>query len=192
MFAPSRRTSIFASGLLFGVFGLALAQPDAQAQATAQPMAAEGEDEEPVETASIKIELKQASGKVLKYDGAQLEWGADGNVEFKADNHVHDIALRIDRAEGGGKAIDLTVGYARDGHEIMAETTIASEIKKREVIRIEGGIAIAITVSAKASKQEQPKEEPPKEEPPRRRSRPRSSPRSARSRAAAPTIRSTG
>lgn len=121
--------------------------------------------EAPVDMASVKIELKQASGKVLKYDGAQLEFGADGNVTFKHDDHVHDVSLRIDRAGEGSKAISLTVGYTKDGSAVIAPQTVESEIKKREVISIEGGVAIAITVSAKATKDAPKEKAPPAEEP---------------------------
>lgn len=123
------------------------------------------DDEGPKDVASVKIELKQPSGKVLKYDGAQLEFGADGNVTFKADDHVHDVSLRIERASDQSKAISLTVGYTKDGQAIIAPQTVDSEIKKREVIRIEGGVAIAITVSAKATKKAAPEEKPPEETP---------------------------
>jgi len=123
----------------------------------------DAEDDAPKDVASVKIELKQASGKVLKYDGALLEFGADGNVTFKADDHVHDVSLRIDRAEG--KAISLTVGYTKDGNAIITPQTVDSEIKKREVIRIEGGVAIAITVTSKVAKKAAPEEKPPEETP---------------------------
>jgi hypothetical protein len=104
--------------------------------------------------ASVKVELKQASGKVLKYDGALLEWGAEGNVEFKYDDHVYDIALLIDRVDDKQKQIKLTVGYSKDGHAVIEPTTLDSEIKKREVVRVDGGIAIAITVTPKNVKGE--------------------------------------
>lgn len=127
----------------------------------------------PKDVASVKIELKQPSGKVLKYDGAILDWGADGNVSFKADDHVHDVALRIDRAGDESKAISLTVGYTKDGQPIIAAHTVDSEIKKREVIRVEGGLAIAITVTPKANKAAAPKEEeqPKEEEKPKKKDR---------------------
>ncbi|MBC8071719.1 MAG: hypothetical protein IAG13_25565 [Deltaproteobacteria bacterium] len=115
--------------------------------------------------ASVKIELKQASGKVLKYDGAMLEWGADGNVEIKYEDHVHDIALRIERPDDKQKQISLTVGYSKDGQAVIEPTTLASEIKKREVVRIDGGVAIAITVTPKNVKGEGDSDpvEPPEE-----------------------------
>lgn len=125
-------------------------------------------EDEPADQASVKIELKQPSGKILKYDGALLDWGADGNVTFKQDDHVHDVSLRIDRSDDKGAAISLTVGYTKDGKPIIEPQTVDSEIKKREVIRIEGGVAIAITVTSKNAKAAPPPpaEEPKEEEPP--------------------------
>jgi hypothetical protein len=130
--------------LLLACASLPLTSANAQPGAGATP-AAEAQHN----VASVKIELKQPGGKVLKYDGAVLEWGADGNVEFKHDDHVHDVALRIERPDDKQKQISLTVGYSKDGHAVIEPTTVASEIKKREVVHIDGGIAIAITVTPK-------------------------------------------
>jgi hypothetical protein len=150
-----------------------MATPAFADEGVAASDADDAEEDAPKDVASVKIELKQPSGKVLKYDGAILDWGADGNVSFKADDHVHDVALRIDRA-GDQKAISLTVGYTKDGQPIIASHTVDSEIKKREVIRIEGGLAIAITVTPKANKAATPKpeeEEPKEEEKPKKKDR---------------------
>jgi len=154
----------------------------------ADAAADEAAAEEQRNVASVKIELKQPSGKVLKYDGAVLEWGADGNVEFKYDDHVHDVALRIERPNDKEKQIKLTVGYSKDGRAVIEPHTLDSEIKKREVVRIDGGVAIAITVTAKNVKvdgdgdpiepppeetkpvekpKEQPAPPPPQDEPPK-------------------------
>jgi hypothetical protein len=172
MFASSRLRARF---VVPGLFGLSLAVSGVVlpvAHAEEDDVIAAEDEEAPKDSASIKIELKQESGKVLKYDGAVLDWGADGNVEFKADNHVHDVALRVDRGEGEGKTIQLTVGYTRDGKAIIEDHTVSSEIKKREVIRIEGGIAIAITVTPKPSKAAPPPEETKPEEKPEEPSEP--------------------
>lgn len=122
--------------------------------------------EETRSIASVKVELKQPSGKVLKVDGAILDWGGDGEIQFKYDDHVHDVALRVDRPNDKEKLIKLTVGYSKDGRAVIEPHTVDSEIKKREVIRIDGGVAIAITVTAKNVKVDgdgEPIEEPPEE-----------------------------
>ena len=122
--------------------------------------------EETRSIASVKVELKQPSGKVLKVDGAILDWGGDGEIQFKYDDHVHDVALRVDRPNDKEKLIKLTVGYSKDGRAVIEPHTVDSEIKKREVIRIDGGIALAITVTPKTVKVDgdgEPIEEPPEE-----------------------------
>ncbi len=153
----------------FAPLALALAvSPFATAAVAGEPeaCAAQAEDEDaPTDVASVKIELKQANGKTLKYDGALLDWGADGNVTFKVDDHVHDVSLRIDRTNDTAKTIALTVGYTKDGRSVIEPQTVDSEILKREVIRIDGGAAIAITVSAKVNKPQPAPEEPTPEEP---------------------------
>jgi hypothetical protein len=144
--------------LLLACASLPLTSANAEPAAAPTP-AAEAQHN----VASVKIELKQPSGKVLKYDGAMLEWGADGNVEIKYEDHVHDIALRVERPDDKQKQISLTVGYSKDGQAVIEPTTVASEIKKREVVRIDGGIAIAITVTPKNVKGEGEPVEPPEE-----------------------------
>ena len=104
------------------------------------------------EVAMVKVEVKLESGKVIKHDGVLFEWGDEGNVVLKYDDHTHDVALKVDRPDANGKAISLTVGYARDGEAIITPQTVSTEAKKREVIRIEGGSAIALTVTPKKVK----------------------------------------
>ena len=151
--------------------------------ATLPPAAARADEsvpaaEETRNVASVKVELKQENGKVLKYDGAVLDWGADGNVEFKYDDHIHDVALRIDRPNDKEKLIKLTVGYTKDGRAVIEPHTLDSEIKKREVIRIDGGVAIAITVTPKNVKVDGDGEpvEPPEEAPPPKVEKPKEQP----------------
>lgn len=102
--------------------------------------------------AVVKVELKQESGKVFKHDGAVFDWGTDGNIVFTIGEHSHDVALRIDRESDDSKKIKLTVGYTRDGKALIAPYTIDSHVKKREVVHIEGGIALAFTVTPKKVK----------------------------------------
>ncbi len=156
--------------LALALAAVPFASPALADDGPAVPMAeTEEDDAAPRDVASVKIELKQPTGKILEYDGALIDWGAEGNVTFKQDDHVHDVSLRIERPSGTASAISMTVGYTKDGNAIIAPLTVDSEIKKREVIRIEGGVAIAITVTPKANKSESsppPAEEaPPAEEP---------------------------
>ena len=124
-----------------------------------------------VEVAIVKVEVKLESGKVIQHDGVVFEWGDEGNVVLKYNEHTHDIALKVDKNEDG-KKISLTVGYTRDGEAVIAPQTVQSAPKKREVIRIEGGSAIAVTVTPKTMKLDEngnpvqpPEQEKPKDKP---------------------------
>jgi hypothetical protein len=127
---------------------------------------------------------------VIQHDGVVFEWGDEGNVVLKYNDHTHDIALKVDKNEDG-KKISLTVGYTRDGEAVIPPQTVQSQPKKREVIRIEGGSAIAVTVTPKTMKldengnpvqppeQEKPKEKPKEKapEPPKAPEEPKKKPR---------------
>ena len=136
------------------ILAVAIALPSAPATSHAADRTADAIPQSMaiVEVAIVKVEVKLESGKVIKHDGVLFEWGDEGNVVLKYDDHTHDVALKVDRPDENGKAISLTVGYARDGEAIIAPQTVATEAKKREVIRIEGGSAIALTVTPKKVK----------------------------------------
>jgi len=149
---PLIRTSLLAVSLL-----AAFAVPGPSTTWAADETAPDAETRN---VAVVKIEVKLESGKVIKHEGAVLDWGADGNIVLTQDDHKHDVALKIDRPGDSEKKIKLTVGYTRDGEAIIAPYTVDSQVKKREVIRIEGGVAIAVTVVPKTMKVEAPKEKP--------------------------------
>lgn len=123
------------------------------------------------EVAQVKIEIKLESGRVVKPESAfTLDYGVDNNVEIQADGAKHQFLLNVKRKGDKGKEakeVSITVGYDRDGEAIIAPFTFDAKVKKREVLRIEGGIALAFVVTPK--KVEAPKppeaEEQPEEQP---------------------------
>ena len=127
------------------------------------------------EVAQVKIEIKLESGRVVKPENSfTVDYGVDSNLEIQADGAKHQFLLNVKRKGDKGKEakeVSITVGYDRDGEAIIAPFTFDAKVKKREVLRIEGGIAIAFVVTPKkvqgeAPKQEeQPTEEPPAEQP---------------------------
>ena len=116
--------------------------------------------------AHVKVEIKQQGGKVLK-NAATVEFGQDGQIELASAEHKHSVKLKIDRPDATAAALSITVGYDRDGQAIIAPYTFDSEVKKREVLEIEGGTAIAVTVTSKKVAAPPPEvEAPPSEDPP--------------------------
>lgn len=137
--------------------------------------AAEDEDQDTAkvarEVAQVKIEIKLESGRVVKPEGDfTVDYGVDSSLEVQADGAVHQFMLNIKPKGKDNKEVSLTVGYDRDGEPIVAPYTFDAKVKKREVLRIEGGMALAFTITPKKiegqappSDEEQPTE--PEEKP---------------------------
>jgi hypothetical protein len=169
---------LVAMGLLVGPMGLVRAAgPDDEEVAPDEGTEdGEGTEEAPQpkdEVAQVKIEIKLESGRVVKPENAfTVDYGVDNNLEIQAEGAKHQFLLNIKRKGDDTKAVSITVGYDRDGEAIIAPYTFDAEVKKREVLRIEGGAAIAFTITPKKvagaeapKEEEQPKEEEPAEKP---------------------------
>ncbi len=129
----------------------------------ASPAAAKAEEKKQV--AGVKVEIRQESGKVIKGD-TQLDWNEDGTLSIEQDGTKHKLALRVER-EGNSKKLSVTLAYARGGENIVAPYTFDAKVKKREVVRIEGNLAIAVTVTPKqvAAQQDAPSKDKGKTKP---------------------------
>lgn len=114
------------------------------------------------QVAQVKVEVKTEGGRVVKGD-AQLDWGEHGNVELDADGHKHTVGLELARPEGDAKTLTVTLRYHVDDRLVVAPYTFDTTVKKREVLHIEGGTAIALTVTPKKVKAPPPEEEKPKD-----------------------------
>jgi hypothetical protein len=113
----------------------------------------EGTEQPKDEVAQVKIEIKLESGRVVKPESAfTVDYGVDNNLEIQAEGAKHQFLLNVKRKGDKGKEakeVSITIGYDRDGEAIIAPYTFDAKVKKREVLRIEGGIAIAFTVTPK-------------------------------------------
>ncbi|MGH1342389.1 MAG: hypothetical protein ACRBN8_12595 [Nannocystales bacterium] len=117
--------------------------------------------QETKQVASIKVEIRQESGEVVK-GSTQLEWNEDGTLSIDQDGTDHKLALRVER-EGKSKKLSITVAYSRGGEDIVAPYAFDAKVKKREVVRIEGNLAIAVTVTptkVAAEKEDKGKDKP--------------------------------
>lgn len=126
----------------------------AQASAPGAPVAAAATSEAK-QVAAVEVEIRQESGKIVK-GSTQLEWNEDGSLSIDEDGTKHRVDLRIDR-QGKSSKLAVTVAYDRGGKAIIAPYEFSTKVKKRYVVRIEGNLSLAVTVTPK-------KVEPPKEE----------------------------
>ncbi len=161
------------SSLLLGVafaVGIVAAPVSPVEAADAVPVAAKGKDKKgkkaPQATKQIaqaKVEVKTGSGAVLK-SNLNLDWGTDGNVELAAGDTKHAVGLKVVRG-GESNEITVTLSYGVDGSPVIEPYTFDSSVGKREVIHIEDGAAIALTVTPTNVKVDDPNPAPPAEEP---------------------------
>lgn len=145
-----------ALGLLVGtgpVASVHAAEPDEIGDEGTEGDGSEGAEQPKDEVAQVKIEIKLESGRVVKPESAfTIDYGVDSNLEIQAEGAKHQFLLNIKRKGKQGKdakEVSITVGYDRDGEAIIAPFTFDAKVKKREVLRIEGGIAIAFTITPK-------------------------------------------
>jgi len=107
--------------------------------------------------AMVKVEIKQQSGKVVKTEPRAIEWDEESNVRLESDGHVHDVSLQIRKQDDAAKKLNVTMADEFDGEPVIAPFAFDTTAKKREIIRTDGGIALAITVTPKRVKVEAPK-----------------------------------
>jgi hypothetical protein len=121
--------------------------------------AADGETEaaQTRQLALVKIEIKQPSGKIVKNEGALVEWNENASVVIDADERKHAVSLQVKRESEKASKLEVTLAYDVDGNPIIAPYSFDTRVKKREVIHIEGGLAIALTVTPKTVRAEPPK-----------------------------------
>lgn len=111
-------------------------------------LAAEGEDEG-IDAADVKIEVKLENGKVVKHVAEIPAMEMDHKVEFEGEGHFHEMVFNIKRESKGKLLVKLS--YDRDASPIIAPFTTDFTAKKREILRA-GNIAIALTIKPKKVK----------------------------------------
>lgn len=140
------RAHLRLSALLLGIsIGVAVAPALAQADD-------ESSSKEPAKKsmALVKVEIKLENGTVIKHRGQLLEWGEDSSVLLDGEGHSHAVLLTVNKQDKAGKKLSVKVGYNRDSSPVIAPFTYETAAKKREIIRSDDGLALAITVTPKS------------------------------------------
>lgn len=96
--------------------------------------------------AAVRVEIRQENGDIIKSASTILEWDEEGTVSIEVDETIHDVDVLLDRK---GARADMTLAYTRAGEKIIAPFQLDIKLWKREVIRSDGGLAIAVTVTPK-------------------------------------------
>lgn len=109
------------------------------------------------QVALVKIEIKQPTGNVVKNEGDLVEWNEDAAVVIDTEDQKHAVSLKLGRESEKASKVNVTLAYDLDGQPVIAPYSFDTRVKKREVVRIEGGLAIAVTITPKTVQLEPPK-----------------------------------
>lgn len=146
-----RRSRLFVPFLM-----LALAAPVAASAAGPEPTPVAEKDKKKTKSmALVKVEIRLENGKVVKSTGNLLDWNEEGFVVFDGEGQNHNVTMTPKK---DGNKLRIKIAYTRDGTAIIAPFTYETAPKKREILRSDDGLALAITVTPKNVKpDEKPK-----------------------------------
>jgi hypothetical protein len=105
--------------------------------------------------ATVRLEIKDDTGKVFKDTPKVLRWDEPFRIPLEIGNQVHEVDVEVSR---DGKTVEIVLGYLLGGQELVRNFRLETNANKRELVRIEGGIALAITVGSKTIKPKPQKE----------------------------------
>ena len=104
---------------------------------------------EPTSFASIKLEIRTPDGKVYRDSAKVIRWEQSTRIPIDFEGERHEFLLDVRRS---GKQATVEMTYLRGGTEILRKYALDTKIKKRELLRIDDGTALAVTVTPKTIK----------------------------------------
>jgi len=120
------------------------------ASAQATPAAAKASEKQaPTEQklALVEVEIKSEDGSLATHKKL-MPWNQETTVSFSSEGHEHTITL-TPRATPKSMKIAVTVSYDRDATAVVDGYTYDGKLWKRELLRVDGGLAIALRVVPK-------------------------------------------
>lgn len=145
-----RGNRVLLAAVLGGALVLAGELPGAWAASHAVESTQDDDGPKPRKMAHVKVEIQQEDGEVVTHPGELVEWNEDASIAFKGGGHSHVVSVKAKRVDA--KKLEVTFGYARDGKAIIEGFVYDTEPKKREILRTDGDIALAVTVTPKTVK----------------------------------------
>lgn len=110
--------------------------------------------------AQVKVEIREEDGEVIKHKEL-VPWRETSTIEIEGAGHTHSVTVTPAPVKKSMK-LEMTFSYDRDDTAIVSAYSYESKMWKRELLRVEGGLAIAITVVPKTI--ELPPEPPKRDE----------------------------
>ena len=117
--------------------------------AKATPAAAKAKRQAPTEQklALVEVEIKAEDGSLATHKKL-MPWNQETTVSFESEGHTHALTI-TPRATPRSMEIAVTLSYDRDATALVDGYTYDGKLWKRELLRVEGGLAIALRVVPK-------------------------------------------
>lgn len=106
--------------------------------------------------ANVKSEIRTPKGKIFKDEGKAFPYDQLTRIDFDFEGITHTFLLELSPAGKGKASVKLT--YLAGGEEIVRNYGFDAKLNKRELLRLDDGTALALTVSTRTIKP-LPKEE---------------------------------
>lgn len=103
--------------------------------------------------AKIKLEIRSPNGKIHKDQARIVRWDELTRVEMEFQGIEHAFLLDLGK---DGKSVSVKLTYLADGEEVIRNYGYDSKVGKREVVRIDDGTALAVTINTKTVKPKPP------------------------------------
>lgn len=104
---------------------------------------------EPTQMATVTIEIKSGGGKVRKNSPQYVQWNQLTRIPVDFQGQIHEFDVQV-KNNGGNVGVILSYNVGADA--VLADYSFDTKPKFREVLRIEDGMALAITVTPKTVK----------------------------------------
>lgn len=126
-----------------------LSAPVAPADAAQTDSATETSEAQTKEVVELTLKIA-ASGQSVGQIARVVELDTSTALSLRTDGHQHAIAIMVRKVDDRGRTLAVTVGYERDGKEVLDTVTVEAAAKKAKIIRSEGGdVALSLTLAPK-------------------------------------------
>ena len=99
--------------------------------------------------ANVKLEIRSPGGKVFKDPGKVFRYGEKTRIDFDFEGITHTFLLDIGKP---GSTAPVNMSYMAGGEEVVRNYDFEAKLSKREVLRLDDGTAVALTISTKTIK----------------------------------------
>ena len=107
----------------------------------------------PTSFATVKIEVRTPDGKIARPGAQIIRWEELTRIPVDFQGKLHEFIVSVQRS---GKKASLQLSYVLDGTDVLRDYATDTKLGKRELLRIDDGTALALTIGSKTIKPKPP------------------------------------